>query len=439
MSQRKSLPHVGIEVCDAIRILMPLLKDRYKFGICAGIEPSELEVIMDQYREPVQCLSNIVDRWNRTRIAPSWRRLADVVEKVRGYDRVEASLRRMSGGGGRDVGRLRYVSVPHHKSSEAQEAHSYKHGHGGTATEQSDNTGSEGFLRFECTCGECTVHDHFEGKNCSNKSKPTRYPYLKVRGEPYETDIEIYLEEQTETMRDSFVNLMQDTRLQLQASTTISYGEIQAYVKLLVAGKAEYDAIKNAKNLFELQDALIETCCSWFNNGIIAKIRKNFLHKNTCDEILDGYTNDFNTYCKCRCFESPAMLHLERQPNHRAESKSQALVFKVERDFYTTTLTDVLQVKRSLAKIIRCEPHAINVCTVKEGCTEVHCQVLPAGAIRGITTQQFVELKRLGIVSFRVDGEELLPVRKGKIIFITPIYIYVCNFFSMPVAVKVSR
>ena len=400
-------------MCDAIHILLPLVKDRYKFGICANIEPSELDVIMDQYSEPVQCLSNIVDRWNRTNFTQSWSTLADVVEKMQGYDKVVASLRRMA-----IKGKGRGESEHQHESTKTENIYINSNGmlnfqvdskiHGIIGSNKAKSASQKAFLRFECACGECTVHNHFEGKKCSKCTN--QYPYLEVRGEPYESDIEIYLVEQTETMRDGFVNLMQDTRMQLQASATISYGEVQAYAKLLVAGKAEYDKIKNAKNLLELQDALIETCCSWFNYGLIAKIRKNFLHKNACDNILETYAHDFDTYCKRRCFECPTTLHLETELN-TAESKSQALAFKVERDFYTTTLTDILRVKRALAKILHCEPHAINVCTVKEGCVELHCRILPVGAIGSISIQQVVELKQLGITSFKLEGKELMPVR----------------------------
>lgn len=408
-------------MCDAIHILLPLVKDRYKFGICANIEPSELDVIMDQYSEPVQCLSNIVDRWNRSKFAQSWSTLAEVVEKMQGYDKIVASLRRMAIKTGKEMEGNEH-QISQYESTETKKM--YLNGNG-TVVLQTDSkingiigsrkvksVSQKAFLQFECACGECSVHDHFEGKKCGSK-RTSQYPYLEVRGEPYETDIEIYLVEQTETMRDSFVNLMQDTRRQLQASATISYDEVQAYTKLLVAGKtAEYDKIKNAKNLFELQDALIETCCSWFNHGIIAKIRKNFLHKNACDNILEKYIQDFDTYCKRRCFECPTILHLETGESTTSQSKSQALVFKVEKDFHTTTLTDILQVKRALAKILRCEPHAINVCTVKEGCVEVHCRLLPAGAIWSISIQQVVDLKQLGVTSFKLEGKELMTANK---------------------------
>ena len=401
-------------MCDAIHILLPLVKDRYKFGICANIEPSELDVIMDQYSEPVQCLSNIVDRWNRTKFTQSWSTLADVVEKMQGYDKIVASLRRMAIKGIEEIMEENEHQVSQYESTKAKSMYLNGNINGmvalqvGSKLDGSRKIASQKeFLRFECACGECTVQDHFEGKKC--RKHTNQYPYLDVRGEPYESDVEIYLVEQTETMRDSFVNLMQDTRIQLQASATISYGEVQAHAKLLVAGKAEYDKIKNAKNFLELQDALIETCCSWFNHGIIAKLRKNFLHKNASDNILEKYAQDFKTYCKRRCFECPTTLHLERE-SHATQSKSQALVFKVEKDFYATTLTDILQVKRALAKILRCEPHAINVCAVKEGCVEVHCRILPVGVVRSVSIQQVLELKQLGITSFKLEGKELMTL-----------------------------
>lgn len=397
--------HADIEVCEAVHILLPLVKERYKFGICAKIEPSELDMIMERYPEPVQCLSNIVDCWNRVSHTRSWSALASVVEKMHSYKQVALSLRRMTN---KDIVKEREHmsngnSVDGLKSMTTVENHQLE----GNANSTNGKSSPQSLLRFKCAgSGECTIYEHFEGKKCDNHSK--RYPYLEVRGKPYETDIEIYLEEQTEKMRDSFANLMQDTRKQLQESATSPYTEIQGYVKLLTAGKAGYDRIKNTKNLYELQDALIETCCSWFNHGIIAKIRKAFLHKNGSDHILERYMQDFEDYCKRRCFESPAALHPEVDLSK--EKEIQNLVFKVERDFYTSTLTDILQAKRAVSKILGCPPHAINVCSVKQGCTEVHCQLLPITTINSISDEQVHKLFQQNIISFKVEGEELMPV-----------------------------
>ena len=391
------------------------MKDRYKFGICAMIEPSELDMIMERYPEPVQCLSNIVDRWNRTSYTRSWSVLAKVVEKMQNYEQLALSLRRMAGKdeewekashGDSDTHPEPKDSQTHIKKCDAvknPQLMSIKD------SRKSKSLLPHSFLRFKCAGGECTIHDHFEGKKCDNHSK--RYPYLEVRGEPYETDIEIYLEEQSDKMRDSFANLMYDTIKQLQESVSVPFSDIRGYVKLLAAGKAGYDRIKNAEDLHELQDALIETCCSWFNHGIIAKLRKAFLHKNSDDQILKEYTADFEIYCKRRCFESPADLHPEIDSSSNMIMK--ALVFKVEQDFHTSTLTDILLVKRAVAKILGCPPHAINVCSVKEGCTEVHCQVLPIADISRISDQQLAQLSQQDIISFKVEGVELMRVSQS--------------------------
>ena len=399
----------GIEVCDAINLLLPLVKDRYKFGICANIEPSELDMIMDRYADPVQCLSNIVDRWNRTNCSQSWTALAKVVEKMQNYNHVVLSLRKMAG----DSTEYRdsVVTRPSNFKSEAvQKRNTIGNVEVRMETASYSNSKSlpQGYLRFKCAGDECTIKDHFEGKKkCTKHSN--RYPYLEFQGEGYETDIEIYLEEQTDMMRESFASLMLDTKKRLRESITTTFSDIQGYVKLLVAGKIGYDMIKNANDLCELQDALIETCCSWFNHGIIAKIRKAFLHKNDNDYLIEKYTQDFEEYCKRRCFESPITLHPEIDSSK--ETGTQSLVFKVEQDFHTSTLTDILQVKRAVAKILGCPPHAINVCTVKEGCVEVHCCLLPIAVISSLTIKQVINLKQQGIISVKVEGEELLPVR----------------------------
>ena len=429
MNNYSCILHLGIEVCDAIHILLPLAQDRYKFGICANIEPSELELIMDQYTEPVRCLSNIVDRWNRTSYTQSWSALANVVEKMQNYEKVAASLRRMAGyeDKGRELQSQCDSITGTQPESMMQRKSVDTHIKMGKRVDSDVNRNKkkppQGLMLFKCADGECTIHDHFGGKECKKHTK--KYPYLEVRGEPYETDIEIYLEEDTEKMRYNFAVLMQNTRKQLQEGVAVPYSDVQGYVKLLVAGKAEYDTIKNAKDFFELQDALIETCCSWFNHGIIVEIRKAFLHMNPSDSVLDKYTNDFDAYCKRRCFESPVALHPESTES--TESTSQALVFKIEKDFYTSTLTDILQVKKAVAKILGCPPHSINVCSVKEGCIEVHCHVLPVAVINHLSNEQVTQLSKLNVISFKLEGEELLAVSPAVYIITDsthPIYMH---------------
>lgn len=407
-------------MCDAIHILLPLVKDRYKFGICANIAPSELDVIMDRYSDPVQCLSNIIDLWHRKSWSQSWSTLAKVVEKMQNYEQVALSLKKKANKG-KEPEYSETVDEQDLKTSVAaklQERNTsdkvvkFKRG---TDQDLKRNSKQQGFLQFKCAGAHCTIQDHFEGKKCSQHSK--QYPYLDFRGEQYEMDIQIYLEEQTDKMRYSFATLMQDTRKHLQELlVTTPYSDIQGYVKLLVAGKAGYERIKNAKDLFELQDALIETCCSWFNHAIIGKIRKAFLHKNSPDQIMEEYLQEFEQYCKRRCFESPTVLHPETESSE--EPEIQALVFKVELDFHSSTLTDILQVKRAVAKILGCPPHAINVCMVKEGCIEVQCYVLPIAAIRYLSDKQVTELQRLNISSFIVDTKDLLQVSRNAKNFI---------------------
>ena len=177
-----------------------------------------------------------------------------------------------------------------------------------------------------------------------------------------------------------------------------------AQCTLVVAGKSQYDAIKNATSLYELHDVLIESWCSWFNHGIIAELRKNFLHTNSDDCVLEEYRKNFNTFCERQCFLPPKLLHPVTE-----SLDTKALAFKIEEDFYKTTLSHVLHVKGSVAKILGCPPHAINVCTVKEGCIEVHCCILLVVDVDHLSEGQVTQLRQLNIISFKIDEEELMP------------------------------
>ena len=129
---------------------------------------------------------------------------------------------------------------------------------------------------------------------------------------------------------------------------------MQAYVKEVVHGKAEYQKIKYTKSFFELEEVLLEHVCSWFNYEIIAEMRKEFLRLKD-DHVLEDYIKDFNAYCERCCFRSPETLHPDNESNP-------SFIFKIEKDFYTSTLAEVVYIKRTIAKIVGCPPHSICIC-----------------------------------------------------------------------------
>jgi hypothetical protein len=390
---------LGVNMCSFIEALQPLEHEYYKFGIYAGLEPSELEVIKHNHPSSTfECLSTVVEKVINQK-EHSWNELADIVEKMREFKQVEATLRQKA------------------KMEVTDQTERSKSGQ----TDPSCDTDTQSELsklnfEFECGCGNCTIHDYIQHKACPKPRK--EFPFLDVQGASYEADsVKFSLHKQTQEIRKAFAEFREDTFKRLSSKCT--YRDVQRYVQRLVYPEnQEYpylrdkahrgdNSVKNANDYEQLEDVLCDNYCSWFNYDILKELRSKLLIEDSeIDEGLQKYEEKFSSYCNHRCFESPQYFHPKP-----VNEEMKTLVFKVEQNFHEFTQNQVHHIKGIVASVINFPGYAVYVKSVQEGCVEVSCYILQQFATNICLNQnQISTLKDIDIVSLKIDDKELIPV-----------------------------
>ena len=271
-------------------------------------------------------------------------------------------------------------------------------------------------LTFRCRsdCSNCTFNHYIQQVEC-----PKNFPWLKVEGEgedSYESgQLKWLLNEQTKAVSIAFVNLQEDT---FQNLSKMAFKDVRRHIKRLVStgnyndsilccSSSTTSCIRETKDYEELEDVLCQNFCSWFNYAIIKEIRKKYLFQDTnLDSALQIYEEKFSHYCRRRCFESPESFHPKP-----VSTNMKSLVFKIDKDFHECTLDQIPKIRNTVASVINCPEYAVYVKSVKEGCVEVYCYILPQVALSHLNQEQISQLKKSGIFSFKIEGRELMEVR----------------------------
>ena len=297
--------------------------------------------------------------------------------------------------------------VPQHQSSGSDSgAHGYDTSSSGPPT--------PGTIRYKCGCGKCTIHDYLKNVTCPNPIR--EFPHLEIEGDSYEVcRLEQTLSKQTQDIGIEFTGLLMNT-FDMLKSRNIQFRDVQQHVKRLISPAAYGQqfqinsnicgiTVAKATDYMQLEDALLDGYCSWFNFGIITEIRRRFLRPDPeNDKPLVTYKEKFSSYCNRRCFESPKTFH----PLPLSGSKS--LVFKVEKNFRKFTLNQVQHITETVAAIIDCPQYAVYVTSVQEGCVEVVGWMLSSMTVTSLTQNQINQLKRQCILSLNLESIQLIPV-----------------------------
>ena len=226
------------------------------------------------------------------------------------------------------------------------------------------------------------------------------FPYLHVKGESYEAfRLECKLAEQTDALKVAFADLREDTFRNL--SELGQFSDVRRHFKRLVdIADCHLDTFE------ELEDALCQNYCSWFNYDILKEIRKKFLFPGgKSDEALQTYEEKCSGYCRRRCFESPQSFHPKP-----VSTNLKSLVFKIDESFDKFTLEQVRKITTLVTNVINCPNYAVYVRSVKEGCVEVSCNILSHAAVNHLDHNQISQLRQNSIVSFKIEDEELMKV-----------------------------
>ena len=258
-------------------------------------------------------------------------------------------------------------------------------------------------------CGCCTLKQFFSRKGCFRKlpavsSDNISFPYLDMSGlsEAEKMDLEYQLETEAQEIIKQFADLMTDVEVSLEESK-IPLDRIKSYILNLraftnnlgvkVLDEDDKQKIREAETL----SAVFITLCeyvSFLNYHIIESIVNKHGSTNA-RRMLQDYIQAFNSFCQRSIFEVPEHIF---SSDCTSRKMAHVLVFK-----HTETGGDrIEEINRMIGKvasIFELQPSALQLCSIKKGCVELHFLISAAVAdhIFPVSPSQGTALSEIGV------------------------------------------
>ena len=286
-----------------------------------------------------------------------------------------------------------------------------------TPIEKQDASSASGTKTFfVCKyCRRCSLKQYFSRKGCFSKS-PTipndkvSFPYLDMSGlsEADKSDVEYRLETEAQEIIEQFANFMSDVEDSLEEAK-IPLGKVKSYILNLraftnnlgvkVLDEEDKKEIKRAKTLSDIFIILCEYI-SFFNYHIIESIVGKY-GSAKARKMLQDYIQVFNNFCQRSIFEVPEYIF---SSDCTSRKMARVLVFK-----HTETGDDRIdEIKRMIGKvanIFQLQPSALQLCSIKKGCVELHFLISAAvvNCIFPVSPSQDSALSEIGVKVFSCD------------------------------------
>ena len=164
-----------------------------------------------------------------------------------------------------------------------------------------------------------------------------------------------------------------------------------------VLDKADKNRIKAARNVSEVFTTL-ENYTSFFNYHFIEHIIDQF-GTDLDQERLENYLEEFHNFCKRNIFEIPCNVFAE-------SSRATAKVFALKCTDEVATMNDVVAIMKEIAETLGIPPEALQLCSVKKGCVELHFLISAAVAdhIFPVSPSQHLTLSEIGVKVLSYNG-----------------------------------
>ena len=277
---------------------------------------------------------------------------------------------------------------------------------------------------FVCKyCGKCTLEQFFSKEGCfsnlpqASTDKKILFPYLDMSGldEDDKIDLEDQLETETREIILQFASFMTDVEESLEHSLVPldkikhSILNLQAFTNNLavkILDEEDKQKIENAKTLSEVFITLVNYI-SFFNYHIIEYIIKK--HGSAKDhERFQEYLESFRNYCQRSIFEVPQHV---LSSTSRKTAKVLAFKFTGEEN---DKVKGIEGVKGRIAKIFQLRSSALQLCSIKKGCVELHFLISAAVAdhIFPVSPSQHSALSKIGVIVLSCEGVEQPSVRR---------------------------
>ncbi len=273
---------------------------------------------------------------------------------------------------------------------------------------------------FVCPyCKECSPQQFFSEEGCPKKTRSiettTLFPYLDVTGLDDEDviDLEERLISDTREIMIKFSDFSLCIRESLEArdqslpldklqDCVLSAVVLQKDERVSALDSEHKKMVLAANSLAKIFSILrVYDYISFLNYQIIELLIQHYGNADD-HKLLEQYLADLKTFCERNVFEVPSSAF----SSHR--SRKTAKVFALKCTERTLTLQGVRAMQNNVAEILGLEFNALQLCSVRKGCVELHFLVSAAVVehIFPLSPSQQSALNEIGVRLLPFDEEK---------------------------------
>ena len=233
------------------------------------------------------------------------------------------------------------------------------------------------------------MEKYFSEEGCPKIKQETAknknlFPFLDMSGldEAERIDLEARLKSETRNMIFCFASFTADVRRSLEhwqvplKKIKVSLLSLEAFTDDIGVQVLDVEDVQKIEAAEDLSDLflILRKYISFFNYHIIEYIIEQ--HGATKDhERLEDYKRKFQIFCKRNIFEIP-------QNVVASHSRTTAKVLALKCTEKVSTIKSVEGVRDKVATIFNLRPSALQLCSIKKGCVELHFLISYAVADR---------------------------------------------------------
>ena len=392
--------HTGIDnLSEVLTLLKPLESEWYNLGIHLDIKKEMLNNIEADYHGVQRCLSEVISFWQQNEDKPSWKKLADAVEKVGGHKNVVRSIR------------------GHHSSMASTGAdinEDLESGYGSSSHSASDSDQDvfdTSSLSPGCGCGECDIHKmctegcpqpdytkrlpiltkYSGGETASESASKRQTGYATTRQHSVD-----FFEQETSDLCEHFGSFVTDTCGSLEKLTDKDKVALYLLNSFPIL-KRKAGEINGASDMTKLFTVVTVQACSWFNFDIMKRLIKKFGGAEDRKRLAE-YEQHFERFAKQRLPQG--MTHVELG-SKAGMTGCKKLLIKVDQEWESISIGELERLCREFAKILGTDRKNVYLADVNEGCIMLTLMV-PEEIANTLSLRKLTSVQKQMLASERV-------------------------------------
>ena len=232
------------------------------------------------------------------------------------------------------------------------------------------------YIRFACGCNRCSILDYVFGRKCPNQNE---FPFFKIGFSEEMSDLTYDINmfkqsllDQSREMHVMFADLMFDTFESL-ADLHYDIEKVKHYLELLfrpswyfpqVSREAISGVLSSVQDFTSLSLFLQERYCTWYDYGLLLRLRKKFIYALTEDLKIKEYESAFEDFVYRTCFLY--LNNVGETPRYQT-----VVICKVDIDFNKISQPQIDHLTHVFTKIIGLSKYHLLFNEVRKGCTEI--------------------------------------------------------------------